>query len=105
VANRAKIMPLKVLSKDGRGSVPGIANAIRYAADHGAHVINMSWSELCGPHKDSVPLELQCDDPSQLLKQITLAAQFQLGADPTLQCSPAWLPSAFMNHAAFFTAS
>ncbi len=42
IAHRAKIMPLKVLSKDGRGSVPGIANAIRYAADHGAHVINMS---------------------------------------------------------------
>jgi serine protease len=46
VAHAAKIMPLKVLSKDGRGSVPGIANAIRYAADHGAHVINMS---LGGP--------------------------------------------------------
>jgi len=46
VAHGAKIMPLKVLSKDGRGSVPGIANAIRYAADHGAHVINMS---LGGP--------------------------------------------------------
>jgi serine protease len=46
VAHRAKIMPLKVLSKDGRGSVPGIANAIRYAADHGANVINMS---LGGP--------------------------------------------------------
>ena len=46
VAFGAKIMPLKVLSKDGRGAVPGIANAIRYAADHGAHVINMS---LGGP--------------------------------------------------------
>ncbi|HET6582955.1 MAG TPA: S8 family peptidase [Nannocystaceae bacterium] len=46
VAHGAKIMPLKVLSKDGRGSVPGIANAIRYAADHGAKVINMS---LGGP--------------------------------------------------------
>ncbi len=46
VAWKAKIMPLKVLSKEGRGSVPGIANAIRYAADHGAHVINMS---LGGP--------------------------------------------------------
>ena len=46
VAYDAKIMPLKVLSKDGRGSVAGIANAIRYAADNGAHVINMS---LGGP--------------------------------------------------------
>lgn len=46
VAFGASIMPLKVLSKDGRGSVGGIANAIRYAADHGANVINMS---LGGP--------------------------------------------------------
>ncbi len=46
VAYDSAIMPLKVLSGDGRGSVPGIANAIRYAADNGAHVINMS---LGGP--------------------------------------------------------
>ncbi|GEM_PF-226225 len=46
VAYKAKIMPLKVLSGDGRGSVAGIANAIRYAADHDADVINMS---LGGP--------------------------------------------------------
>jgi serine protease len=37
-----KIMPLKVLSAGGSGSVAGIADAIRYAADHGAKVINMS---------------------------------------------------------------
>jgi len=46
VAHKAKIMPLKVLAGDGRGSVAGIANAIRYAADHNANVINMS---LGGP--------------------------------------------------------
>lgn len=37
-----KIMPLKVLSAGGSGSVAGIADAIRYAADHKASVINMS---------------------------------------------------------------
>ncbi|MGH1344583.1 MAG: S8 family peptidase [Nannocystales bacterium] len=46
VAYESTIMPLKVLSGDGRGSVPGIGNAIRYAADNGAQVINMS---LGGP--------------------------------------------------------
>jgi serine protease len=42
VAMNVKIMPLKVLSAGGSGSVGGIADAIRYAADHGAKVINMS---------------------------------------------------------------
>jgi len=42
IARNVKIMPLKVLSGSGSGSVAGIADAIRYAADHGAKVINMS---------------------------------------------------------------
>ncbi len=46
VGRKITIMPLKVLSGSGSGSVGGIADAIRYAADEGAHVINMS---LGGP--------------------------------------------------------
>jgi serine protease len=46
IARNVKIMPLKVLSGSGSGSVAGIADAIRYAADNGAKVINMS---LGGP--------------------------------------------------------
>jgi len=42
VAYGAKIMPLKVLSRAGGGTVSDIAEAIRFAADHGADVINMS---------------------------------------------------------------
>ncbi|MSP63667.1 MAG: peptidase S8 [Myxococcales bacterium] len=42
VAYHAKIMPMKVLSARGSGSVAGIAEAIRWASDHGAKVINMS---------------------------------------------------------------
>ncbi len=42
IAPEARIMPLKVLSKEGYGSTGDIADAIRYAADHGANVINMS---------------------------------------------------------------
>jgi len=42
VAGHARIMPIKVLSGSGSGSVGGIAEGIRWAADHGAQVINMS---------------------------------------------------------------
>ena len=42
IARNVRIMPLKVLSGSGSGSVGGIADAIRFAADHGAKVINMS---------------------------------------------------------------
>ena len=42
IAYKAKLMPLKVLSAEGSGTVSDIAEAIRFAADHGADVINMS---------------------------------------------------------------
>ncbi|MBE9167029.1 peptidase S8 [Pleurocapsales cyanobacterium LEGE 06147] len=42
IAYEAKIMPLKVLSASGGGTVADIAEAIRFAADNGAGVINMS---------------------------------------------------------------
>jgi serine protease len=42
VAFRAKIMPLKVLSGRGFGSVGDIAAALRFAADRGAKVVNLS---------------------------------------------------------------
>lgn len=42
VAYEASIMPLKVLSGYGGGTVADIAEAIRFAADNGADVINLS---------------------------------------------------------------
>ncbi|MGA9378844.1 MAG: S8 family peptidase, partial [Phormidium sp.] len=42
VAYEASIMPLKVLSAYGGGTVADIAEAIRFAADNGADVINLS---------------------------------------------------------------
>jgi serine protease len=42
LAHAAKVMPIKVLSDRGSGTVADIANGIRFAADHGARVINMS---------------------------------------------------------------
>jgi serine protease len=42
VAYEAGLMPLKVLNADGAGTVADIAAAIKFAADNGADVINMS---------------------------------------------------------------
>ncbi len=44
VAPTAKIMPLKAFRADGTSRVPDIVRAVYYAADHGATVINMSFS-------------------------------------------------------------
>lgn len=46
IAYNAAIMPIKVLSGRGYGSLSDIADGIRFAADHKANVINMS---LGGP--------------------------------------------------------
>ena len=51
VAFDAAIMPIKVLSGQGFGSLADIADGIRFAADHGANVLNMS---LGGPLPSSV---------------------------------------------------
>lgn len=42
VAFNACLMPLKVLSDSGSGSLEDIAEAIRYAVDNGADIVNMS---------------------------------------------------------------
>ena len=43
-----EVMPIKVLGADGGGTAASIADGIRFAADHGANVISMSFV-LSGP--------------------------------------------------------
>ena len=52
VSWRAKIMPLKMLDANGNGSTFDLAQAIYYAADNGAHIINMSLGGTCGSWPD-----------------------------------------------------
>ena len=51
VAFEARLMPLKVLDRSGIGTSADIADAIRWAADHGAKVLNLS---LGGPGYSAV---------------------------------------------------
>jgi serine protease len=48
LAYRAKLMPVRVLDKHGRGQATDIAKGIRFAVTHGAQVINMSFNFGCG---------------------------------------------------------
>ncbi|MEE3468230.1 MAG: S8 family serine peptidase, partial [Eubacterium sp.] len=51
-----KILPVRVLDANGNGYMSTIANGIRYAADHGAKVINLS---LGGGHSSYVDSYIQ----------------------------------------------
>ena len=46
VAPDARLMPVRVLDEEGSGSIDEIAAGIRWAADNGAQVINLSLGEL-----------------------------------------------------------
>lgn len=48
LAYRAKLMPVRVLDKQGRGDATTIARGIRFAVAHHARVINMSFNFGCG---------------------------------------------------------
>lgn len=52
VSWRARIMPLKMLDSGGNGSTFDLAQAVYYAADNGAQIINMSLGGTCGSWPD-----------------------------------------------------
>lgn len=67
IAPRAKILPIKVLSSQGRGDLGTIAAGILYAIDNGADIINLS---LGGPAASEITAEIQ-----NLLNKVRLAKQ------------------------------
>ena len=55
IAYRARIMPLRVLDSKGEGDSVAISRAMRYAARHGADVINLSLEFPAGVRASEIP--------------------------------------------------
>ncbi|MCB0661463.1 MAG: S8 family serine peptidase [Saprospiraceae bacterium] len=54
VSDHAKIMMVGAVPSSGDERDKDVANAIRYAVDNGASIINMSFGKLMSPHKPAV---------------------------------------------------
>lgn len=56
VAPQAKVMPVKGLDLRGQGATADLAEALVYAAENGAQVINASWS---GPPSNAIEMAIE----------------------------------------------
>jgi serine protease len=59
LAYRAKLMPVRVLDRNGSGQAGNIARGIHFAIAHGADAINMSFNFGCGKNVPSIDEELR----------------------------------------------
>jgi serine protease len=55
LAYGVKLMPVRVLNRAGQGDTVPIAKGIRWAADHGAQVINLSFEFPSGVTRQQIP--------------------------------------------------
>lgn len=89
VAPKAKVMALKGLDKDGSGYIDRLAQAIVYAADNGAKVINASW----GGWVDQAPQVLvEAIDYIHDGKDVVFVAAAGNSNDLMYRMTPAHLP-------------
>lgn len=95
VAPDAKIMPIKVLEA-GSGSFADIAAGIRYAADHGAQVVNLSLGALPGSQALTlIGLESDVTEAIAYAQTKGVAVIAAAGNETAPLCdTPAWEPGA-----------
>ena len=66
IAGNVRIMVLRAVP-NGDERDKDVANAIRYAADNGAHIINMSFGKAYSPYKDVVDAAVKYADEKGIL--------------------------------------
>ncbi|HEU4462447.1 MAG TPA: S8 family serine peptidase [Solirubrobacterales bacterium] len=88
LAYRAKLMPIRVLDREGFGNALNIAKGIRYAVAHGAQVINMSFNFPCGKR---VPMVDEALKEAYERGVVTVASAGNLGSE-TCVSAPATGP-------------
>ena len=88
LAYRARLMPVRVLDREGFGDALGIARGIRFAVAHGAQVINMSFNFGCGKQ---VPMVDEALREAYERGVVTVASAGNLGSE-TCVSAPATGP-------------
>jgi serine protease len=78
LAYGAKLMPVRVLDRQGRGNALAIARGIRFAVAHQADVINMSFNFPCGKR---VPVVDEALRRAYLAGIVTVASAGNLGSE------------------------
>jgi serine protease len=78
LAYRAKLMPVRVLDKHGRGQASDIAKGIHFAVHHHAQVINMSFNFGCGKKVPEVDEALR---EAYALGVVTVASAGNVGSE------------------------
>ena len=78
LAYGAKLMPVRVLDRQGRGNALAIARGIRFAMAHDADVINMSFNFPCGKR---VPVVDEALREAYLGGVVTVASAGNLGSE------------------------
>ncbi|HVD40017.1 MAG TPA: S8 family serine peptidase [Solirubrobacterales bacterium] len=78
LAYRARLMPVRVLDRNGFGNAFDIAKGIRFATRHGAEVINMSFNFACGKR---VPLVDEALREAFERGVVTVASAGNLGSE------------------------